>query len=78
MGQQRRPEHALSLVAFSLFLGQGAGVALLGTIVDSGGYGATFAVAGLATWTLALWLAWAVRRQARRLASGVRRQASGY
>ena len=57
---------AVSLFAFSLFLGQGAGAALLGTIVDSGGYGATFAVAGLATWTLALWLAWAVRRQARR------------
>ncbi len=57
---------AVSLFAFSLFLGQGAGAALLGTIVDSGGYGPTFAVAGLATWLLALWLAWAVRRQARR------------
>ena len=56
----------MSLFAFSLFLGQGAGAALVGTIADSGGYGATFAVAGLATWTLVLWLAWAVRRQARR------------
>lgn len=51
---------AVSLFAFSLFLGQGLGTAFLGTIVDSAGYGATFVLAGLATLALAVWLAWAL------------------
>ena len=55
---------AVSLFAFSLFLGQGVGAALLGAVVDGVGYAVTFALAGLATWLLALWLSWAVRREA--------------
>jgi predicted MFS family arabinose efflux permease len=56
---------AIALFAFALFLGQGIGAAMLGTLVDNRGYGATFILAGSATGLLALTLAWLFGRQAR-------------
>jgi predicted MFS family arabinose efflux permease len=56
---------AIALFAFALFLGQGIGAALLGAIVDTYGFGATFTLAGIATGLLALALAWLFGRQAR-------------
>ena len=56
---------AIALFAFALFLGQGIGAALLGAIVDTYGFGATFTIAGIATGLLALALAWLFGRQAR-------------
>jgi predicted MFS family arabinose efflux permease len=46
---------AVSLFAFSLFLGQGVGAALLGAVVDGWGYAVAFAIAGTAMALLALW-----------------------
>ena len=46
---------AVSLFAFSLFLGQGIGAAVLGRIVDNAGYFACFMISGLAVVLLAFW-----------------------
>lgn len=55
---------AIALFAFFLFLGQGVGAATLGAVVDARGFGATFAVAGVAIGLLALGLAYLFGRQA--------------
>lgn len=47
---------AVSLFAFSLFLGQGLGAALLGALIDNAGYTAALALVGIATGLLALGL----------------------
>jgi len=47
---------AVSLFAFSLFLGQALGVAALGTVVDSAGYVPTFLICGVSMLALCLWL----------------------
>lgn len=57
---------AVALFAFSLFLGQGLGAAVLGAVVDGAGYAVTFIVTGLATGLLAIGLGWAVGREAPR------------
>jgi predicted MFS family arabinose efflux permease len=46
---------AVSLFAFSLFMGQGVGVALLGHIIDGAGYGPAFAVSGMGLALLGFW-----------------------
>ena len=46
---------AVSLFAFSLMIGQGAGVALLGTIIDRFGYSAAFSVTATAVALLGWW-----------------------
>lgn len=56
---------AIALFAFALFMGQGIGAALLGAVVDSRGFGPTFATAGVATGLLTIGLAWLFGRQAR-------------
>jgi predicted MFS family arabinose efflux permease len=45
----------LSLFAFTLFLGQGTGVALLGRVVAGAGYTAMFLLCGTGIITLGLW-----------------------
>jgi predicted MFS family arabinose efflux permease len=46
---------ALALWVFMMFLGQGVGVLLTGVIIDRGGYGAAFAMAGIGVISLGLW-----------------------
>lgn len=46
---------AVSLFAFSLFLGQGIGVALLGLVIDGPGYVWAFIIAGVALALLGFW-----------------------
>ncbi len=46
---------ALALWVFMMFLGQGVGVLLTGVIIDRGGYGAAFAMAGVGVISLGLW-----------------------
>ena len=53
---------AVSLFAFSLFMGQGLGVALLGLFVDRVGYFSVFLFCGIGTLILGLWFARAVGR----------------
>jgi predicted MFS family arabinose efflux permease len=48
---------AVSLFAFSLFMGQGAGVALLGLFVDRVGYFLVFLFCGIGMLLLGLWFA---------------------
>jgi predicted MFS family arabinose efflux permease len=60
---------AVSLFAFSFFLGQGIGAAVLGAVVDGPGYSAAFATAGVAMALLVVVLVAAGRRYARRLAA---------
>ncbi len=55
---------AVSLFAFSLFLGQGIGVAALGPIVDGPGYVPAFLLTGLGMGLLAIWTVWQIRRHA--------------
>ncbi len=57
---------AVSLFAFSLFLGQGIGAAALGLVVDGPGYAPTFLIAGIAMAFLGVWLALVGRRITRR------------
>jgi predicted MFS family arabinose efflux permease len=59
---------AVSLFAFSFFLGQGIGAAALGAVVDGPGYSAAFAIAGVAMALLVVVLVAASRRYARRMA----------
>jgi predicted MFS family arabinose efflux permease len=47
---------AVSLFVFSLFLGQGIGVAALGVVVDGPGYALSFVLSGVAVALLAAWL----------------------
>lgn len=47
---------AVSLFVFSLFLGQGLGVAALGMVVDGPGYALSFVLSGVAVALLAAWL----------------------
>ncbi|MCC5640575.1 MFS transporter [Nostoc sp. CHAB 5844] len=47
---------AVSLFAFSLFIGQGIGAAVFGRIVDNFGYVPCFIIAGIAIALLAIWL----------------------
>ncbi len=47
---------AVSLFVFSLFLGQGIGVAALGMVVDGPGYALSFVLSGVAVALLAAWL----------------------
>jgi predicted MFS family arabinose efflux permease len=53
---------AVSLFAFSLFMGQGIGVAILGRIVDTAGYVPCFVLAGISIAVLAAWLVVQLRR----------------
>lgn len=53
---------AVSLFAFSLFIGQGIGVAAFGLVVDGPGYTPSFVVAGVVTALLAVWLVNQLRR----------------
>lgn len=46
---------AVALFAFSLLVGQGAGAAMLGPIIDRFGYGAAFGLSGAAVLCLGLW-----------------------
>ena len=46
---------ALALWVFMMFLGQGFGVLLVGAIIDRGGYGAAFGMAGVGVISLGLW-----------------------
>ena len=48
---------AVSLFAFSLFLGQGIGSAFLGKVVDGIGYHACFTLSGVVVFLLAIWFA---------------------
>ncbi|TYQ24217.1 MFS transporter [Pseudanabaena sp. UWO310] len=48
---------AVSLFAFSLFLGQGIGSAFLGKVVDGIGYHACFTLSGIVVFLLAIWFA---------------------
>jgi predicted MFS family arabinose efflux permease len=59
----------VSLFAFSFFLGQGIGAAVLGAVVDGPGYSAAFTIAGIAMALLVVVLVAAGRRYARRLAA---------
>jgi predicted MFS family arabinose efflux permease len=52
---------AVSLFAFSLFLGQGIGAAGLGAVIDGPGYVVAFAIAGVALALLGLWFVIASR-----------------
>ncbi len=47
---------AVSLFAFSLFMGQGIGAAVFGRIVDNSGYIPCFIIAGVASALLSVWL----------------------
>jgi predicted MFS family arabinose efflux permease len=47
---------AVSLFAFSLFMGQGIGAAVFGRIVDNSGYIPCFIIAGIASALLSVWL----------------------
>jgi predicted MFS family arabinose efflux permease len=47
---------AVSLFAFSLFIGQGIGAAVFGRIVDNSGYIPCFIIAGVASALLSIWL----------------------
>lgn len=47
---------AVSLFVFSLFLGQGIGVAAIGVVVDGPGYALSFVLSGVAVALLAAWL----------------------
>ena len=47
---------AVSLFAFSLFMGQGIGAAVFGRIVDNSGYIPCFIIAGVASALLSIWL----------------------
>jgi predicted MFS family arabinose efflux permease len=50
---------AVSLFAFSLFLGQGIGAALLGVIINRpNGYTASFCLSGIVMALLSIWLVW--------------------
>lgn len=55
---------AVSLFAFSLFIGQGIGAAALGPIVDGPGYELAFLISGLAMLLLCLWFIYRIRRLA--------------
>ena len=46
---------ALALWVFMMFLGQGVGVVLIGMVIDSGGYGLAFSIAGIGVVCLGLW-----------------------
>ena len=46
---------AVSMFAFSLFLGQGIGSAILGKVVDYFGYHVCFTVSGIVIFLLAVW-----------------------
>ena len=48
---------AVSMFAFSLFLGQGIGSAVLGRVVDNIGYHACFTLSGVVVFLLAIWFA---------------------
>lgn len=54
---------AVSLFAFSLFLGQASGVALLGTVVDGFGYTPTFLVCGVGMLAIGLWFGQRLKAQ---------------
>ena len=54
---------ALSLFAFSLFMGQAAGVAILGIVLDQVGYTPVFVVCGVATALLGWWFAHSLTRR---------------
>jgi len=53
---------AVSLFAFSLFLGQGIGAALIGLVVDGPGYEAAFIISGAGMAGLAVWFVRESRR----------------
>jgi predicted MFS family arabinose efflux permease len=53
---------AVSLFAFSLFLGQGVGAIALGRIVDGPGYTTSFVITGVAIALLSIWLVSQFRR----------------
>ncbi len=53
---------AVSLFAFSLFLGQGIGTAALGLIVDGPGYVPAFVIAGVGMLLLGTWIVYQTRR----------------
>ena len=57
---------ALALWVFMMFLGQGVGVVLIGMVIDSGGYGLAFSIAGIGVVGLGLWFH---RRLAMRVAA---------
>ncbi len=59
---------AVSLFAFSLFLGQGIGTAALGLVVDGPGYISAFLIAGTGIGLLAGWFVTSGQRQAKKLA----------
>ena len=46
---------ALALWVFMMFLGQGFGVIAIGAVIDRGGYGAAFSMAGIGVVSLGLW-----------------------
>ena len=48
---------AVSLFAFCLFMGQAAGIALLGLVLDRAGYIPVFQFCGVAMLALSLWFA---------------------
>lgn len=56
---------AVSLFAFSLFLGQGIGAALLGLLVNRHAYNVLFSLSGAVIAVLAVGVAWRLRRFAR-------------
>jgi predicted MFS family arabinose efflux permease len=59
---------AVSLFAFSLFLGQGIGAALLGVIINRpDGYTASFCLSGVVMALLSIWLVWHSRRYTTRV-----------
>lgn len=53
---------AVALFAFSLFVGQGLGAAVLGAMVDRAGYEPMLGLTGVALAALGGWLVWATRR----------------
>ncbi len=55
---------AVSLFAFSLFLGQGIGAALLGMLINASGYTPSLLVAGVPMVLLAVWFVWRMQRTA--------------
>lgn len=59
---------AVSLFAFSLFVGQGIGAAALGAVVDGPGYEVCFIISGVAMALLGMWLVMSTRRCQRKLA----------
>lgn len=56
---------AVSLFAFSLFVGQGIGAAALGAVVDGPGYVVCFIISGVAMALLGMWLVFNTRRYSR-------------